>query len=445
MPWWPQRQGHFFSDTEQSTGNVIQAGAIDLTVSNHAWYNGIECAWDDGDDRYEWTSEVTQTDSYLASLIGEPCESTWEASDLDGHVFFNLLDLKPGDWEEDTIDLTVDNNDAYACMEIDVTATPENGQTEPEADVDATAGDQEGELQDEINFVWWVDDGDNVLEEDEQNIFGNTTLADLDGAVVALSDTSQDSIWDGPLVGETTYYIGKAFCHGDMTLAPVTPGDNSPADNPGFTCDGASVTNASQTDGVEVSLAFTAIQSRNNGSFTCVDERIPDPEVTETDGWSIVDTGDGKDWFAKAKVQEPNPASDFEVQVGINDGSLFDQGDTEYSDNVPAAFTLVYDGSGTATFTANGVATSYAVGTTAISNIGITIKAPSDATTTVDSLSLSTGSLSDTDVTVTDGTRNLTITGASLDSGFTLTGNVTFDWDTLTSNGEDQKMQISIN
>ncbi|MEX0931759.1 MAG: choice-of-anchor W domain-containing protein [Candidatus Paceibacterota bacterium] len=155
----------------------------------------------------------------------------------------------------------------------------------------------------------------------------------------------------------------------------------------------------------------------------------------------------GKDWFAKAKVQEPNAASDFEVQLGVGDSTPadFDQGDTVYPNGQGVPFTLTYDGAGNATFTANGVSTTYPVGINDITNIGITVSAPSDATTAVSGLVLSTGSLTTTNVSASNSTQYLNIAGASLNGGFTLTGTLQFDWNTLTSNGENQKMQISLN
>src|SRR3989344_2818492 len=75
----------FFSDTETSTGNTFQAGALDLKVDNTSYYNGA-------------TSSAT----------------TWTTpADLPGHLFFDFNDLKPGDWGEDTISLHVEN-DAWA-------------------------------------------------------------------------------------------------------------------------------------------------------------------------------------------------------------------------------------------------------------------------------------------------------------------------------------------
>ena len=59
----------YFSDTEVSTGNSFVAGAIDLKIDNHSWYFGPEGLVYRGD-------------------------LSWEATDLDGHLFFDYnLDL----------------------------------------------------------------------------------------------------------------------------------------------------------------------------------------------------------------------------------------------------------------------------------------------------------------------------------------------------------------
>jgi len=435
--------GAFFSDSETSTGNTFTAGAIDLTIGNDSYY----------------TNE--------AGDLVSSATTSWAIGDLDGEVFFSFSDLKPGDIGEDTISINVDDNDAWACMANNITATPENGQTEPEAEDDDSDEADSGELQDELMFAAWHDDGDNVYENDERLY----KLGGMNGPeIVSAQDMTGvqplvDSTYNGfdvdnvgePLTGGETYHIGKAWCLGDMTPTPIDQ-DGSTTTNPvdrgtGFDCSGASVDNKTQTDGITSNIQFYAVQSRNNDNFVCSDADFGDDNgqtpvgISVTDSWSSVDTGDGYDWFAKSKIQEPNPASDFEVQVGVGDSisTDFDQADTEYPNGDTVPFTLTYDGSGSATFTANGTSTTYPVGTDSISNIGVNVKAPSNATTGVSGLSLSTGSLGTTNVSVTNGTRNLTMSGADLDSGFTLSGDLTFDWDTLTSNGEDQKMQISVN
>jgi predicted ribosomally synthesized peptide with SipW-like signal peptide len=248
----------FFNDTEVSTGNTFTAGAIDLTVDNTSYYNG---------EFNEGTS--------------------WTVKDLElGDYFFNFLDLKPGDWGEDTISLHVDSNDAWACMDISLTATDDNGLTEPEGeDGDVTGGLDEGELQDQVHFIWWADDGDNVLEEDEEDsVFSQTLLSDLDDYKVALADSTGTGVLSsGPLTGLDTYYVGKAWCFGDFVMTPepqdgegYTGDDQNPSGtngpdvrNAGISCDGSSADNTAQTDSVEGDVSFMVIQSRNNPDFLC--------------------------------------------------------------------------------------------------------------------------------------------------------------------------------
>src|SRR5437762_1858903 len=96
--------GAFLADTETSTGNTFASGVIDLKVDN---------------------------ESYVTSDSGAlvfSSSTSWALSTLPGKLFFNFLDLKPGDVGEDTISLHVNNNNAWACMAINITSTPENGQ-----------------------------------------------------------------------------------------------------------------------------------------------------------------------------------------------------------------------------------------------------------------------------------------------------------------------------
>jgi predicted ribosomally synthesized peptide with SipW-like signal peptide len=252
----------YFSDTETSEGNTFTAGAIDLQIDNESY--------------------VTDETGTLV----ESTETSWELKDLEeGDLFFDFSDLKPGDIGEDTISLHVNSNDAWACMSIALTGTPEYGQTEPEAEVDLTTGDQDGELQDELYFAFWADDGDNVYETDEV-IFAEGLAADLfDGTRWALADSTKN-VWgdSGALQGGSdreqvpyVYYVGKVWCYGALEKTPADEGDSNPVDRgtTGFTCNGEPVSNASQTDGIEATVEFYAEQSRNNDDFVCAQ-----PETT---------------------------------------------------------------------------------------------------------------------------------------------------------------------
>lgn len=298
--------GAFFSDVETSTGNSFSAGAIDLHIDNESYVTSI--------------SGETE-----GQLVESPATS-WVAGDLMydhdqnsetpmiPRLFFNFTDVKPGDRGEDTISIHVNDNNAYACMDVRLTATDDNGVTEPEGDAgDNTPGVDDintpnvvegltgGELQNELFFVWWADDGDNVYETCEgstvencvnEPIFASGYAASLFGTPDSrwtLAD-SQLNVWGAPagtpIPGDTTVYVAKYWCLGSVGFAPlvqdgqsnaISPlGPQGPAETTGFTCNGAAGTNMTQTDSIKVDVEFYAVQSRNNGNFRCnIPEQIP--------------------------------------------------------------------------------------------------------------------------------------------------------------------------
>jgi predicted ribosomally synthesized peptide with SipW-like signal peptide len=236
----------YFSDTETSTGNVFTAGDLDLKIANDSYYNG-------------------------AANPG----TTWASTDLLDHKFFDFDDLKPGDWGEDTITLHVNTNDAYMCANVTLTSNDDNSITEPEGldDTSTSTPTGLGELADLVNFIWWADDGDNVLETDEEVISqGPIGALELNSTTTVVLADSDENIWDGSgaITGDTDYHIGKAWCFGTMTLTPQPQNDdNNPTINPGFTCDGSQLDNASQTDSLTADISFDAVQARNNPNFQC--------------------------------------------------------------------------------------------------------------------------------------------------------------------------------
>lgn len=272
----------FFSDTETSEGNTLVAGALDLKIDNTCYYNGQAC-----------------TNGFFGGNVGightnPPCDCTWKSKDLDEEVFFDLRDLKPGDWEEDTISIDVDNP-SWLCADIIVRRDADNSCTEPELEDETNAGnvcvppDSDGELAENLFFVFWSDDGDNVFEEDEvNNILTRGPADDVLGHVRwALADSQTGR---GPIGAGKTYYIGKFFCFGDIGLNlvaqdglgatdPVTNGPNTRGS--GFTCDGKPVDNQPQTDSLEGDISFYAEQARHNDKFLC-NPPLPTPTVTPT-------------------------------------------------------------------------------------------------------------------------------------------------------------------
>lgn len=299
----------FFGDTEVSAGNTFTAGAIDLKVDNESYYNGNVCAfWDstnDGKDNPGWYWQGNAP----YPVPGTPCTTSFELSDLDGLLFFDFRDLKPDDEGEDTISIHVGTNDAYVCMDLTLTRDDDNSSTEPELDApDAleNPGDAwDGELADALEFFWWADDGDNVYEcvkegtldpegganpQCDPNAEGSerpltngvVSLTNLPNTFpIALAD-SENNVWDplkpGPVPGNKTVYIAKAWCLGDLTLDAVPPGQGqNPSVDPGVNCDGTLLGNQYQTDGVELDIVFSAIQARHNPDFLCNPEELPLP------------------------------------------------------------------------------------------------------------------------------------------------------------------------
>lgn len=83
-------------------------------------------------------------------------------------------------------------------------------------------------------------------------------------------------------------YIGKAWCFGTLTPAPLPNDANTGPDvriGGGVSCDGSAENNTTQTDSLTADISFEAVQSRNNPGFVC-----GGPAVTPTPTTSITPT-----------------------------------------------------------------------------------------------------------------------------------------------------------
>ena len=268
----------FFSDTETSTGNILQAGSLDLKIDNTCCYNGRACV----DGRWIGNNEH---DNFNGNDV---CSCSWKSKDLDGELFFDLHDLKPGDWEEDTISFDIENpawlcGDAVLTANDDVTCT--NPEQKDEQGLCEDPGAGLGELAKNLNFVFWVDDGDNVFETDEaEGVLHRGTAETVFGG--------QDKWLKGDAgssfapIGPRTFYIAKYFCFGEIGETPLAQDDGAPAERgSGFTCDGSKLDNQTQTDNLIVDFKFYAEQSRHNDDFSCTGERpsiTPSPSPSPT-------------------------------------------------------------------------------------------------------------------------------------------------------------------
>lgn len=252
------------------TGETFATGVIDLKVDNESY--------------------VTD---YKGKLIFSTSTS-WSLGSLQGKLFFNFEDLKPGDVGEDTISLHVNKEKAWTCMKVALTGTPENGVNEPEGLADATSDANQGELQNGLQFGFWADDGDNVFENDEK-IFKKGLAKDIfNGEWWTLADSatniwqkegwnysySSEQKWNkkygcDPMPENSVKYIGKIWCFGALTENPLNQDNKGKKSNgplvrgTGWKCDGVPTGNEYQTDGIMVDVSLSAVQAKNNKNFLC--------------------------------------------------------------------------------------------------------------------------------------------------------------------------------
>jgi len=261
--------GAFFNDTETSTGNTFAAGDIDLKIDNES---------------YAIDFNIPAFQSPTGALVENPANS-WALADLVAgtHKFFNFEDVKPGDYGEDTISIHVGSNNAWMCAAARLTDDSDQTCTEPELSDDGTCttpGLTQGELDSELQFAFWADDGDNVYEPaagqsgTPETIFLSGPLSALNNAgQIALATPTGGAFGTNPVPGDSTVYIGKIWCMGTLTSTNLVQDGSgntiSPLTGTGFTCDGTLVNNAAQTDQVQGDMQFYAVQARNNPNFSC--------------------------------------------------------------------------------------------------------------------------------------------------------------------------------
>jgi predicted ribosomally synthesized peptide with SipW-like signal peptide len=240
--------GAFFSDSETSNANVFTAGSIDLSIGSHysSQYNG----------------------SGQLDLL----------TDNNGRTLFTFNDLKPGDEGTVAFDLQVSSNDAYVCAMTESMSSNDNGIVDPEADAgDVTDGAGNGELQNYLQFATFADlDNDGVYDQGtepvnvnqyggDSNGFTNAEIAGANWVPVADPTTPNTWLTTGSMTANTPYSAGMLYCFGNFT----TTGSLDTTQVTG--CDGGTMGqyNDAQTDSASGSITFSAVQTRNNGGFTC--------------------------------------------------------------------------------------------------------------------------------------------------------------------------------
>jgi len=179
-----------FSDTEQSTGNQFTAGVIDIQV---------DC---DGDTEFLAQDDGATSDDDSTTSLPK---------------IFDYLpagDIKPGASGEVTLslELTDDSNNADIWMRVNNLTN--YGGLNPEPEQIAESGGVDDAIASEINVKIWLDDGDNILNGDEEYYFEGTLQGWVD-AIDALTDDKwivQENAVGGNTTGSsTTYYVAWSW------------------------------------------------------------------------------------------------------------------------------------------------------------------------------------------------------------------------------------------
>lgn len=250
----------FFSDTETSVGNTFTAGAIDLTIDSHATFNGQPVL-----------------------------DATWALKDLNptSDKFFNFADIKPGDKGENTISLHVENNDAWACVNIIPTKNDDVSSTEPELAVDVPNTDSiyDGELAQNMTFKIWADIctpnssypnahvGDNIYQSgcDKLLTEGHGPIVPTSFALATPAGNVFTGVVNDPIDGTQTNYLGVEWS------LPFAVG------------------NIVQTDNYQADVSFYVEQSRNNPNFVCPDVapashalRLENETIVQGGPWTVL-------------------------------------------------------------------------------------------------------------------------------------------------------------
>ena len=183
---------------------------------------------------------------YQNTPIASTC-MLWGETDLDDEFFFDFDDIKPGDSGRNIISLHVDNNDAYACLIPHNIVDLDNDVVSSELAL--FDDDSDGELDDELEFFLWEDNGDGAYQNSEAILVGpGTHIRDIQTGMIAMQLTG----------GGPTVYLGVAWCAGDQTL-----------DGSNIECDGSTMGDIAQTDSLIASISAYAEQIRNNPNFQC--------------------------------------------------------------------------------------------------------------------------------------------------------------------------------
>lgn len=203
----------FFTDTETSNGNVLGASSLDMEIRS----------------------------------MGSDIPGFGWGSLTNNETLYELSDLQPGDTRSVELRFRANQN-IYVCSQAEITAEGENFRTETEQLVDSTGGTNSGgELQNYLSMK--VDD------------YEIGVLDFVNAGWVGIQDPDDDDLVSGSyLPASTVGSLTIEYCFGDYNES----GDCETSGEAGDYDD-------AQTDYVEGTIRFQAVQADNNPSFDCTD------------------------------------------------------------------------------------------------------------------------------------------------------------------------------
>ncbi|WP_440990700.1 choice-of-anchor W domain-containing protein [Haloarchaeobius baliensis] len=389
----------YFSDTESFTDNMMTAGSLDLKVD------------------YVVHEDQGSAGSYTINSFTDTVNgSSADVPTLDGDgstMSQDLDDIKPGDSGHSYFCFTIDTNPAYlwACGEL--TASNENGYTEPEPVDDNGEGELEEAIQATMSYCEVDDEGGLVSTGEE--IFS--------GSLRELLDQLHGGIpLDG--TGDSTAMPGGQ--------APFDGSGDDEVDNPCICIEWdvpTEVGNEIQTDGIEFDLSFYAIQSRHNDG-----SENPCLEGETGPGFSKERTDLEPTWNARGIIADNDDGTGDAglAELDIRDASDNDLGDAgaDYENGVAQDFEVSYNG-GTASIELGDDSLSVSGPEPTDDDVAITVKTSNvDTSVSVENVQVNGASPSGaTSVSAADGDRAyLFIAGGGIRDGDSITGEVTFSW-----------------
>ena len=388
----------YFSDTESFENNMMTAGELDLAVNY--------VVQEDQGSAGSYT-----INSFTGEVNGNPADQAVTLNGDGTAMSQDLDDVKPGDSGHSYFCFTIDDNPAYMWMCGELTASSENGYTEPEPEDDNGEGELEEAIEATMSYC--------EIDETTGEMVGDLGEEIFSGTLAELLDQLHGGI---PLDGS-----------GDASAMPPDqePFDGTGDDEVDNSCIcidwevPTTVGNEIQGDSLKFDLSFHAIQSRHNdgGHNPCLEGetgdnfakfrsdfdpsvnargRFGDNDPGTTTGLRELDIRDASD-AAEAKGGHSWTSGDsqsFEVSYDGTNVMLDVAGDTLSTSAVGPS-----DDDAAITVGAGG-------GTVEVENVEVNGQTPSGASS----------------VSANGGTAHLFLAGGGLSAGDSITGDVTFTW-----------------